>query len=107
MSEIIDIGHDHTMEYTRWAPDRELNPQYANVPDVEKLGVLITHKKKDGSPCASHASFDCEVSRTIFKDRAIWQVISWEPLTLSPSILCLAEGCGDHGFIREGKWVPA
>lgn len=34
-----------------------------------------------------------------------WKVESVEPLTLSPSILCRA--CGDHGFIRKGKWVRA
>lgn len=34
-----------------------------------------------------------------------WEVISVEPLTLSPSLLCRA--CGSHGFIRDGKWVPA
>jgi hypothetical protein len=26
-------------------------------------------------------------------------------LTLSPSLLCMR--CGDHGFIRNGKWVKA
>lgn len=34
-----------------------------------------------------------------------WKVESWDPLTLSPSLLCLT--CGEHGFIREGTWVPA
>lgn len=34
-----------------------------------------------------------------------WTLESWEPLTVSPSLLCM--GCGAHGFIREGKWVPA
>lgn len=33
-----------------------------------------------------------------------WQVQSWDPLTISPSVLC---DCGDHGFIRDGKWVSA
>lgn len=35
---------------------------------------------------------------------ARWQVQSMAPLTVSPSLLCQ---CGDHGFIRDGKWVPA
>jgi hypothetical protein len=35
----------------------------------------------------------------------VWQVVSLEPLTLSPSLLC--RGCGHHGFVREGRWVPA
>lgn len=34
-----------------------------------------------------------------------WDVLSVNPLTLSPSLLCKA--CGHHGFIRQGRWVPA
>jgi hypothetical protein len=34
-----------------------------------------------------------------------WHLESEEPLTISPSLLCRA--CGHHGFIRDGKWVPA
>ena len=32
------------------------------------------------------------------------ELISTDPLTISPSLLCR---CGDHGFIREGRWIPA
>lgn len=32
------------------------------------------------------------------------ELISTDPLTISPSLLCR---CGDHGFIRDGKWVAA
>lgn len=34
-----------------------------------------------------------------------WTVVQREPLTLTPSILCT--GCGCHGFITNGEWVPA
>jgi len=34
-----------------------------------------------------------------------WDLVQLEPLTLSPSLLCRA--CGHHGFIREGRWLPA
>lgn len=34
-----------------------------------------------------------------------WTVVSLDPLTLTPSLACRV--CGDHGFIREGTWVPA
>jgi len=34
-----------------------------------------------------------------------WKIVSREPLTIEPSILC--ETHGVHGFIRDGKWVPA
>lgn len=33
------------------------------------------------------------------------QIISVEPLTISPSILCV--DCGLHGFIRDGRWISA
>lgn len=38
-----------------------------------------------------------------------WTVVSADPLTVSPSIHCVLakDGCGLHGFIREGKWVAA
>lgn len=34
-----------------------------------------------------------------------WTLISEDPLTISPSLLCPA--CGHHGFVRDSKWVPA
>jgi len=34
-----------------------------------------------------------------------WRVVQADPLTVSPSINCL--GCGTHGFITNGEWVPA
>lgn len=37
-----------------------------------------------------------------------WTLVSREPLTVSPSIYCVPpEGCGTHGFFREGVWVGA
>ena len=33
------------------------------------------------------------------------RLVSRDPLHVEPSILCAA--CGDHGFIRDGKWVKA
>ena len=34
-----------------------------------------------------------------------WIVQQTDPLTVVPSILC--GYCGTHGFITDGKWVPA
>lgn len=34
------------------------------------------------------------------------RLVSEEPLHIEPSILCPV-GCGDHGFVREGRWVSA
>lgn len=32
------------------------------------------------------------------------QLVSADPLTISPSLLCR---CGDHGFVENGKWRAA
>lgn len=37
---VIEIGHDHRMKFFRWSPDRELNLQYQDQPDIEKMGAL-------------------------------------------------------------------
>jgi hypothetical protein len=41
----------------------------------------------------------------VFPNNPIWQVQAWEPMTLTPSLLCRT--CGRHGFIRQGRWVEA
>lgn len=41
-----------------------------------------------------------------YDDRASGHIItSHEPLTVKGSLIC--ELCHDHGFITDGKWVPA
>lgn len=101
----IDLGDEHALRFYRWAPDRGINPQYEGIPDVERYGAIVYHKKKDGSECWSGVTFESEVAKKIGDDRPSWKVESWEPLTLSPSLLCRL--CGDHGFIRNGKWERA
>jgi hypothetical protein len=80
-----DIGHDVQIE-VRHVGD-------------ELHGVAYMHKRPDtGAQCEGWA--DC---KPVWKDG--WDVVSLEPLTLSPSLACRA--CGHHGFIRDGKWTPA
>lgn len=101
----MDLGHGHTGEYVQWAPDRELNPHRAGIPDEPRYALLIHHTGPDGQPCSGMVTFAGDVQRQVEPDRPnVWQVQSWDPLTISPSVLC---SCGDHGFIREGRWVPA
>ena len=102
--EPIDLGSGHTLRFTSWAPDRDLNPQYADLPDVERFGAIIYHSTPDGAPCLGAIIFDGSVARRVTPDHPFWTVQRWEPLTVTPSLLC---HCGDHGFIRDGRWVPA
>jgi hypothetical protein len=101
----LDLGEDHALAFTSWKPDRELNPQWADLHDVERIGAIVRHKRADGGDCWSGIYFDCPVAWRVFNPQSIWAVESWEPLTLSPSLLCRI--CGDHGWIKEGKWVRA
>lgn len=58
----------------------------------------------DGPECSGAVLFDLPWNNTEENaGRPKWAVESWEPLTISPSILCRA--CGHHGWIREGRWV--
>lgn len=83
-----DIGHGVTIE------ERYL--------DGVLCGVAYWHPRPDsGGQCEGWVSVP---------DEDGWPPDSWkleklDPLTLSPSLLCLA--CGHHGHIRGGVWVPA
>lgn len=62
-------------------------------------GVGYKHPRHEGSG-------DCEGYIAVKPEWADgWDVLSVEPLTLSPSMRCRA--CEHHGFIKEGRWVPA
>jgi hypothetical protein len=115
----LDLGDGHSLIWTDWDPDPVLNPQWAHLPPDgpgEHHGAIVRHPigpnpqewAKDALPpnlCESAITFDTARNRAgSWADKAIWQVQSWSPFTISPSLLC---SCGDHGFIREGRWVRA
>lgn len=55
---------------------------------------------------AGFVCFDTPEARAVSTDMSPkWTVEQWDPLTLSPSILC--RRCGHHGYIREGRWIAA
>lgn len=75
----------------------------------EHIGVIVWHPlHPDDTVCAGLG--ECggavffDIPANAAETRPKWQVESQDPLTLSPSLLC---HCGDHGFIRDGQWVPA
>jgi hypothetical protein len=109
----LELGHDHTLYFTSWEPDdlpgnRKTYgiPAGQPMPKVERAGALVGHPnlKEPGKRCFSGITFDLPELPELTKG-ARWQVKSMDPLTLAPSLLCRA--CGDHGSIRDGKWVPA
>jgi len=113
----VDLGDGHALTFTSWKPaDNPGNRDTFGtpVPCLERAGAVIHHRRPDGSECpavagpmARYASihFDLPEQRPWWDASSLWQVESWDPLTISPSILCLT--CGDHGFVRLGRWVRA
>jgi hypothetical protein len=89
----IDLGDDHWLAYTDY--------------QGERAGASQGHKRADGTECVGFIAFEGRAWARSFGPGAIatWKVEQEEPLTLSPSLLC--RSCGDHGFIRDGKWVRA
>lgn len=105
----IDLGSGHYLKFIRWAPDdlpanRELYG--VPLPCVEKAAASILHPAKTETGwCEGMIHFDIPEAILMRQpSHHLWKVESWDLLTLSPSVLCR---CGDHGFIRDGKWVPA
>jgi hypothetical protein len=90
MSEYLPIGHGVSVQ-----------PRRVHESDVI-VGIGYRHPDGKGGECEGWVPFLGRYSD--FPDKG-WTVESESPLTLSPSLLCRA--CGHHGFIREGKWVPA
>ena len=101
----LDLGDGHWLEWMAFAPDRSIAKNadtYKDVPDDPRVGAMVTHAtdKTETGLCAGYIGINPALNTA----HATWRVESWEPLTLSPSLLC---SCGDHGFIRNGKWVRA
>jgi hypothetical protein len=104
----LDLGSQHTLRYCVWDPDLALNSDLAEL-GIElptTIGAIVTHRN-NGDRCEGFIYFDVPASHWFnvhSVDKAYWTVEAWDPLTLSPSLLC---NCGDHGFIRQGRWVSA
>lgn len=108
--EPIDLGHDHVATFTVWSPDRELNPHYENIPDLDPHGLIVDHLDPEGEPCSGGVVFrpseaHLEAWNWGGRGAEFWELQSIDPLTVGGSLLCAR--CGDHGFITGGRWIPA
>lgn len=94
MSNLIDIGHGHAIQFVSFDGD-------------EHAAINDYLHRKDGTPCSGFIPFAGHKWEEAFPQSAIevWDVQSLDPLTITPSVLCRT--CGDHGHITNGKWVPA
>lgn len=104
----IDLGSGFSCDITGWHPDRELNPQYEGIPDVEQMGLIIY---REGSG-VGHVYFDLPEVRATGVKGPFWTLVSLDPLHIEPSIQMYEYKDGEHvpsyhGFIRNGKWESA
>lgn len=92
-----------------------LNTPEADAYGEHLSGFIVGHDRPGFDVrCEGHVTV-CEH----FPEDHHWQMsgtLEGSDLTLSPSILCTVgslddpasgTGCGFHGFVRGGKWVPA
>lgn len=91
----LDLGDGHWLTFVDYKGDPRAGARQPHLTDKTETGMCEGWITFEGSAWA--AEFDNRIPT--------WKVECWEPLTLSPSLLC--RGCGDHGFIRAGKWVRA
>lgn len=100
-----DLVVDRDLKLTRVGPDcsfQWIQGSAAGPKAGEKVGIIFWHRAQDGRACGGFVNFDKDRD-----DRPTWEVQSWDPLTISPSVLCNGNhGCGGyHGFIQNGTWV--
>jgi hypothetical protein len=88
-------------------PDLDLGEEvyawWVSYGDVAHAGLIHAHPHAADAGQTHYGSvlLDRLGIRGAFPGKSTWRVLSEEPLTLSPSLLC---GCGHHGFIRDGHW---
>lgn len=95
------IGENHRIEFfTNNRPDDFPEDDVAGLTHYHPAGPL----GPDGHEMCAGAAF-FRGMRHPDEPGPEWDVLSENPLTLAPSLLCTV--CGRHGFIRDGRWVEA
>jgi hypothetical protein len=87
----IKIGAGHSISFL-----------YEGFDSMERVGLIHHHRSPEGFVCdGGSVLFDVPENEFVPAEQK-WQLTSLHPLTLSPSLLC--SRCGDHGYIKSGRW---
>ena len=90
----VDLGNGHRIIFTQYKGEKRVGADLIHPPVEDKCGGV------------GWIAFEGRSWANSFKGViATWNIETEEPITISPSILC--RSCGDHGFVRNGKWVIA
>ena len=91
-SALVDLGHGMTVTILTDADSGDPLGVYWCHPDCPAGKNPANWIPVDGDPWQAQLHH-------------FWHLVSVEPLTLEPSLLCTV--CKVHGYIREGRWIPA
>lgn len=113
-ANVIDLGMSHyALGHTRYYADPEDGGPPTDAPQrtvIVGYNILHPHGPNPNDGAYRDADGWCDGGITLDMPEAEglggarWTLVSYEPLHVDPSILC---GCGDHGHIHGGAWVPA
>lgn len=105
----VEIGEHHCLRRTVHGGDPDVTEYatglMAGGATTHLAGFIVGHDRADQALRCEGAVTVCAEHRA---DGHVWSMtgsLEGGDLTLAPSILC--KTCGDHGFIREGRWVAA
>jgi hypothetical protein len=102
------IGHEHFIFRAYITPDDRCiyYPADQAPPDGSVfIGIMDHHKAPNGAWCGGYVHFRNVPEAVANEGRlgaANHELVSAEPLTISPSLGC--RQCPSHGFIRNGSW---
>lgn len=102
----VDIGDGHKVIF-RYAILRRSKIVDGHQIELEPSEVLSGLRDNHGCSI-SYGWIPFANAEPPFDEREVgWTVDNWDldHFTLSPSVQCT--NCGDHGYIRDGRWVPA
>lgn len=103
----LPMGTGGTSTPRTYSPDR-LRP-YAEGVESRDIGhgVSIVLDDDNGGLIWKHTGCRCWFTLRFKPDSASTghELVKLEPLTIRGSLLC-PKGCGSHGHIVDGRWVP-